>query len=129
MLVRFPLNYLNDQSSSDRFHYSWSSSFLFALNVLQVNVLRLSDESYCSATWNHRHIRVKQFFLGNQNAGSLRSSNEFVTREKDGIFFANSMFVIFNLEMGIVNFNVELSLVFKFGHVSVWYSVCVVFRS
>ena len=89
---------MNNKSGSDGLHDGRSSSFLLALDVLQVEVLVLGhEEDGAAARMNRSVVRIEELLLGHQDSGRLRPPNELVARKVDRVLFAKPVDVVTDL--------------------------------
>ena len=91
-------SHLNSESSSDGLYNSRGAALLLALNVLQVEVLSISDEEDRTATRNHRSVfQIEKILLGDQDSRSLRTADELVAGKVDGVLLAKPVGVVNDL--------------------------------
>lgn len=91
-------SHLNSESSSDGLYNSRGAALLLALDVLQVEVLSISDEEDRTTARNHRSIfQIEKLLLGDQDSRSLRTADELVAGKVDGVLLAKPIGVVNDL--------------------------------
>ena len=91
-------SHLNSESSSDGLYNSRGAALLLALDVLQVEVLSISDEEDRTTARNHRSIfQIEKLLLGDQDSRSLRTADELVAGKVDGVLLAKPVGVVNDL--------------------------------